>query len=602
MLSQPKRQKDRVAELEAQVAALTRLLQAQGIDDPSTASAAQQDSSSEGPSPLSSALSNGTASQGGKKRRLENGASDTDATSLSPSSPSGIENDISKLDRILTWALQERVLYRYVNECFPTFPAVPLPPNTTLHSLRCEKPILHLAIMFAASTAVVPLDLQEEIASLALSRMAESAASPGPHSLELLQAIQIVCLWYRSPKQHKQVALNQLICSACNIAEGLGISGPLHGPWMDGRDSGIKAEKDACEEKDEESIDCWRAWMVCYHLAVSGTLFMRRRNVMQQWDDHHEQCALFLFHSPYALPTDRVLSKLLRAERLCEQIAYTLGLTDPDTFIDISEPSTRTKIQTCRNLVLNWKVQTPQSLRTPLLFFWENVALAYMHEPVLHTPTNKETFTAPFVADRLSVTDFPSQAVTEQHITAVYELLSALHCIIDTLCNWSTSELLGQSGLIVSSRATYANYTLLKLYVATVAPGNTLGAVIDPTLLRYEEYSDKLIAAAARISEIDDRCSPSRILGAASKLREWYENYNASLVLDIKLPVQPNEPRFSTSLMPATEPAVVAPELQQVPTDWESILQFGDEYNNLDVLFGDPLMFDQEALNSISGS
>ncbi|CAK4031235.1 uracil permease-like [Lecanosticta acicola] len=533
VLSQPKRQKDRVAELEAQVASLTRLLQAQGIQDPSISSGL--DTSSDTTPPSSSTRSPGTASKAnsvGKKRRLY-AAHDRGNSSTSPTLPRGIENDISKLDQLLSWETQERVLVRYVNEVFPTFPAVPLPADCTLHYLRVEKPLLLLAVIYAGSTAIVALDAQESIAAMVFARLVEVAVSKEDRNLETLQAIQIVCLWYRSPKQHNHLALNQLIQFAC-------------GP----REVNIR------EERYEESIDCWRASLVCYHLAASGTIFTRCPNIMKQWDKHHDQCVFYLDQSPYALPTDLWLGKLFRAERLCEQIATTLELNNLDTFLDISDAAVRTKISLCRDHLLNWKVQTPQSTRNPMLYFWENLALAYMHEPVLHTANNKHTFTAPYVSDRLSITDFPAPVVTEQHITAVYELLSALQSIVETLSNWSTTELLGQSGLMVSSRATYAHYVLAKLYVAVTAPGNTLGSIIDPALLRYEEYSDKLIATASRVAAVDNRCSPSRILGAAPKLREWVDNYKSSLS--------------------ATEPAVVA-NVPPMATDLDAVLQLGDD-------------------------
>lgn len=150
----------------------------------------------------------------------------------------------------------------------------------------------------------------------------------------------------------------------------------------------------------------------------------------------------------------------------------------------------RLKTQTCRNLILNFRITIPNHLRTPSISFWEHLATAYLHEPLLHTATNKDSFAAPFVAEHLSVSDFPAPVdVTQDHITALFELTTSVQAMIDIYASHDADTLTAMPGFLHSSRAAYALFILAKIYVATAALGNTLGAVLDPSMTLVGEYA-----------------------------------------------------------------------------------------------------------------
>lgn len=592
VLSAPKRQKDRVAELEAQVAALTRLLKTQGIDNPDAPSLATLREGSGG----------AAASSLSKKRRLDETtieessnadiSSPTSTSVISISTGSDVSADTLKLDHILSRELQQRVLDRYKQIVAPTFPLVPITGDTSLDVLRRERPILLQAIMYAAGMGVLPLEVQEDIARLLLNRLATGAITQNERSLELIQAIQIVCIWYRSPKHHRHVAVYQLIQLTSGLAMDIGMAGPLNTP-----STGFISE--AC---DLEAIDCWRAWLACYSMSAAMSIFMRQEN-STPWSDQLEQCLVFLPSSPVGLPSDKWLGQFFRAERLCEQIASLLGFSDLYTCNDVSEPEMKMKIQTCRNYILNWRVTIPQSLRTPLILFWENLATAYMYEPILWTSTNKQSFTAPYVSEKLSLTDFPAPAVvTQDHITAVYELLSATHAMIDVFASFDAQTLTALSGLFVTSRVAYANYVLAKLYIATTMPGNTLGSIVDSTIIRADEYNDKLFDAMSRVGAVDDRCSSARILGTASRMREWYASYNNNLYSEDGL-LNPTTGLQFDSYLPAigVPPVTGAASPTQKAADWETFFRFSDSAADfgLDILFAEPMPGLDEAYSGL---
>ncbi|GIZ40678.1 hypothetical protein CKM354_000400600 [Cercospora kikuchii] len=584
ILSAPKRQKDRVAELEAQVAQLTRLLESQHIQVPSVSPAtASQSNQDESPTPAQMANASGTAT---KKRRLESDGETPQSSVSSPGTQNPEISDIQRLDRVLSYELQQRTLTRYVTEIAPLFPAVPAPADCSLPEMRVNRPTLLMAFLYAASAGFLSLDTQEDVAQILLNALSARAITHGEETLELIQAIQIACLWYRSPKHHRRAAVYQLIDIASAMANGLSAGGPLAPPTQ-----GLTL--DECPDTGSyESVEGWRAWLGCHVLSVSMSIFMRKP-MTATWTEQHEQARLMLQYSPLNADSDRWLAQYIRAERLCEEVSEQVDLTNTSFYRDVADPATRNRVQTCRNKILNWKMGVPQSLRSPLILFWEHVATAYMHEPVLHTVTNKESFTAPYLAERLSLTDFPTPVVTQDHITAVYELTAAVQAVLDIFINYDTKSLVASPSLVYAARAAYALYVLAKLYIAVTAPGNTLGTILDASILALPEYADRLATCGSRIRALDERCGPARIMHCAPAIKDWYLNYtqflssNAALAQSIQVS-NDNVAETQITLPPLQD---TTNSFSSIPPDWENLLMFGDSSTDygFDQLFAEPI-------------
>lgn len=233
-----------------------------------------------------------------------------------------------------------------------------------------------------------------------------------------------------------------------------------------------------------------------------------------------------------------------------------------------------------------------------------------MHEAVLHTATNKHSFAAPFVAENLSVSDFPAPTiVTQDHITALFELTTAVQAMIDLFSSLDVGTLVVMSGFLHSARAAYALFILAKLLVATTAPGNTFGTVLDGSMLLVGEYADKLIENGSRVRAVDDRCAPARILFAAVSVKEWYLNFTGSIAsfpnpapqplqhLDLSQPaaesMTTNVPAFDTP--PLSNDLNLASQ-DVAAMDWDNFFYYSS--NTAD--FGLNMLFDEE-LQPFSG-
>ena len=153
----------------------------------------------------------------------------------------------------------------------------------------------------------------------------------------------------------------------------------------------------------------------------------------------------------------------------------------------------------------------------------------YLHEPVLHTSTNKQSFSAPFIAEKLSVTDFPRPSVSQEHLASIAALRTASHAIIDIYTTLDTRHAMIMPAVLFAARVLYALYILVKIHIASTGDGNTLGAFIDTEILQIGPCIDKMEVSATMIGAIDDRCGQYRILQAVIRMREWLSTYNARI-------------------------------------------------------------------------
>ena len=284
------------------------------------------------------------------------------------------------------------------------------------------------------------------------SNTTEGIAYSIPKALDHVQALQITGIFYRSPKHQVWGTAFEMTRRAIDAAARL--AADCSSNLLPTSESGRN-----------EMIDVCRASLVSY-IMWESTVFYGRTSPLTYWTEQNHSWSLSqLEYSPHAFPTDRLLCQHVRLARLCERVAIEMGYCDP------SNPGTSTDYvmqqQMLRNALLDLRITVPQSLQQPSqLLFLFHVASVYIEEAVLHTSTNGSSFTAPYLAERLSVTDFPKPVDPIQYTSAVYTLLEGAQGALDTLSSLNSFEVTNLPGLIYAARAAYALYILVKLYIA----------------------------------------------------------------------------------------------------------------------------------------
>lgn len=508
----PKTQKDRVAELEAQVQQLTKLLESQNIDTTSpeiVSQSEERDSASEPSPPSHPPLS--LASQ--KKRKLDDNIVETRASSVVSSA-----DILARLDAILDQETQSAIVERYINEVFTRMPLVPIAGDSDYASLRRDRPTLLLAALYVASTGVVSEDVQDGIAQINWDNLTRVAMSDEVKSLEVLQAIQATYLYYRSPRHHTHVSVFDLIAIAQGMADSMGLAGPIETVAQSENRAWSKPDTGFNEE------EAWRVWIVCRILSSTSCMFLRRPNTIK-WSEQEEISLQMMDYWQESIPGALLVCQISKAEKLNERIAEEAGFHDLDTVTSIDDPSVQTSRFQLQSAVLDFQTSIIPRLDSEMVHFFKLTTTIYLHEPVLHTSTNKRSFKAPYLAEGLSVSDFPIPVVTQDHINSIQMLKSSCHGLIDAFLSWDTLTQTLLPGVLVTARVAYAQFLLMKIYIATTAPGNTLGAFFDGESLQLEQYFERIISASIRMCELDGRSGPARVMHGSTRMKEWHHHY-----------------------------------------------------------------------------
>lgn len=164
------------------------------------------------------------------------------------------------LDQSLSPDLAEQVFYQYIGKLAPTCPVVIFAPETTADYVRKSKPLLFLAILSVASAQFSNPDQHRKFALEARNFLAESAVVEGEKSLELVQALLVVTLWFRAPENYARANQNQLAYVALSIAIDIGLD----------RVEGPKATYDTTSSIDDKwgRAEKQRTWLGCFLLCA----------------------------------------------------------------------------------------------------------------------------------------------------------------------------------------------------------------------------------------------------------------------------------------------------------------------------------------------
>lgn len=150
---------------------------------------------------------------------------------------------------------------RYHKDMCHRLPTVAFPLDTKAENIRRTKPMLFHAIVAVASGTIRP-DLQSKLISDATRILAERIVYSGEKSMELVQTIQIMTVFYQPPERYEELNFNQLIHIAAVMALDIGMGKrtkkgipPLKG-YMDR--SRVLPDPNAAETR--------RCWLGCYYM------------------------------------------------------------------------------------------------------------------------------------------------------------------------------------------------------------------------------------------------------------------------------------------------------------------------------------------------
>ncbi|KAK6435122.1 hypothetical protein LTR95_008687, partial [Oleoguttula sp. CCFEE 5521] len=574
----PRRQKDRVAELEAKVEALTKMLASQQMSDQHTEPSAETQ--------LAVLQQNQHYGDIPKKRKLEPTPDgliqpawkldlfDSSSASAQVLATTDLFKAVS-LDSLVTYDLQQIILDRYKFTLSRLYPVVSLHPACGLTELKIMSPILLHAIILAAAHGILSIEDFDAVALSFIGTISTEVLSGGKKSIELLQALQVASLWYCAPRTHQSIAtLFQFLHVAQVMALDLGCGGDLDPP----------GEFVPPELEVGHTMPAKRGWLVCFVLGASS-LIHRRRPGDQRWTTHHSECLHALETSPDARAGDRLLALHVRGERLGLDIIQRLALAETIPSATIGEALTTLTMQDLEREVNEWRAFIPSDLDHPNLQTMAFAAEILIHEAVLHTGTNKHSFAVPYLPHRLFIGGYPAPEVTPDHVYSLQALKQACHNTIDAACSVSKEDFLSLPYFLFAPRIAYAAFILAKIHIAVTAPSNTLGIIMIASEVRLSYYLAKIVAFNERTKYDGSPGAATRVLEGCPMLSAWLLQYEEQLVTssDTMSPTYdpeamhdiPDEAASTTRSTNNVKPAVSASVLPDLSLNWDNFLDFG---------------------------
>jgi hypothetical protein len=391
--------------------------------------------------------------------------------------------------------------------------------------LRAHSPILLLTILaFAITGDPLGIDIptQEELVRVAMRTLGKDVIGYGRRSLDLVQALLVATFWSRAaPLGHDHATCYQTAQLAQDMAVDLGLAGGalIASPVSYFSHAG-----------DTNSLEARRTWLACF-VAMAGTATSLRRPLSVPWNPHHNDCLLHL--ERHGCASDRLLCQLVRVTKLIQDIAHRFSLYHLDVFVDANDPDVHRLMVAAKADVDVWKAQIPADLaESPHMAFWYHVALIHVFEVVLHTPTNKASFAAPFIPDRISVKDFPAPEASTAIIGEILALIvSSCHAATQHAVDMGPEVVLGMPSFTFSPALIYARFILVNVLVAVSSPGNVYGRYVDPEAVRVQDRAKELAGLVDALKMFDPamRNWTTRLTDATSWLSDWACDYMAIL-------------------------------------------------------------------------
>jgi hypothetical protein len=429
---------------------------------------------------------------------------------------------LSFLDARIPLNQQQALLHLFTQQPGAAWPV--LRPSMDLGHIRTKSPILLLCLLvypFTQQELGLESDVHEELVQRTMHIIGEEVIARGQRSLELVQALLVSAFWNKSTRKGQQASCFQIVQLAADMAIDLGIGGLS---WMPSPAAYF------CRHEDPASLDARRTWLACYVALATSSISMRRPNTVP-WNDHHQDCLLFLEARGDA--SDQLFCQIVRITQLIQEIADQLCLFQISVFVDANHYSTHATIETLRSKVHAWASNIPPPLASsPTLKVYGHVAMIHLYEVALHTHTNKASFAAPFIPGRISVKDFPKPTNLIAPLeTALGIIVQNCHAVIDTATEMDPALVLRLPTFCFAPVVIYSLFVLVTALVAATDPANTYGQCLAKDSFRIEECGLKLRLLTRNLRPLDPTmsCWTTRLFDATSWLEEWYADYSAIL-------------------------------------------------------------------------
>lgn len=247
--------------------------------------------------------------------------------------------------------------------------------------------------------------------------------------------------------------------------------------------------------------------------------------------------------STEALPSDRLLCHLVRAQHIAEDVGFEFSMDDPTCIVSLADPKTQYHLKAFERHLNDWRqrgnglseLQNRKQCNAISLFllifqatvrFTEAVINLYMHEIVMHHDHNIDDFRPPYIDQTKPSHEGDSSpepdGLTPTHVDALTICLQSIHRAFDAVLEMGVDGV-RLNPTLVFVRSSYAAVVLIKLHSAvTGSGGGRFGAVFKKDELKVEYYLDRLITILKQAADGSQFCVTGKFAFILTMLKNWH--------------------------------------------------------------------------------
>ncbi|GMM33108.1 War1 protein [Saccharomycopsis crataegensis] len=359
--------------------------------------------------------------------------------------------------------------------------------NFDIEEFRRKSPFLFIVIL-AISSIIIPstqVHVNLQLVIKATEILSHEVLIVGSKSIELLQSMLLMCIWYDSGElfQHRRYHLVNSLC--VSMAQDLGLSGKL--TYYFSKIENIV--KRAPLSDVSQSLHSRKLALTVYVTNLSFCMFLKRESA-SKWTSYLEECYEILVHTEEQKHNNyKKLAIFAKMHSCFEKVYQTLHRSEFDPF-NVNDARSRYIITDLYNSLLQVKRQIPEDDHCFLMYYYS--IEAYLFEPSLHrvllSDNNVGKTAKPNSADKDK--DDSADSKNNNQIQFSTHMIAAIgncanSCIKGIMCYKKlTYEQVASLPLIAQTRIFYICGMLIRLrYLSLMGPKFSELAILPDTLL-----------------------------------------------------------------------------------------------------------------------
>ncbi|KAJ5935801.1 Transcription factor [Penicillium verhagenii] len=432
-----------------------------------------------------------------------------------PGPKADVGNDfVDVIDRgMIDIATAQASFNHYVSDMGNDMPFVVMAPGTTMGQVRREKPTLFLAIL-GVSVGIVKKDLQMPLINESYRLIAEKVVVKGHKSLELVQALLVVSIWYMTPDNLEELKFYQLIHMAIVVGMEVGLNRRSNGDMKIVRIREIVIKRKTPANAELDTPEARRAWVGCYFLGIQAAIALRRIQIVR-WQPYMDESLQILENHPDALPSDRQAVWWGKLGWIMEQAGLQLTTDDTQSIVSFTDSKVRYTIKAFSNQLAQFRRDIPEELWSPTLAHTYHALDLFIHESVMGVDCRDSIFPEP------EDEGLDDDACMAPIIEALTSCLNSIHRSFDTILSIDV-ERVRYLPTLALARTAYPVVSLIKIYSLVTAPDSHIGRLMDARSLKVEYYLNRVITHYRAAAALEGGRVAGKFGNIIMMLRDWF--------------------------------------------------------------------------------